>query len=234
MSWILHNDQKSYRVPKAILEELLSEADKGVWHFNLVQGRLFGEKLYGVLNGDGLIEDLRKKQRDLGEVVTFILELPGHFNHVPFETIWNETALFTLDETCHLVRQVTSRNRYRDVKLEHRPISMLFMAGSPIDSKPVLAFEAEEEAITKQIEEHKLPIDIYVEDSGSLKGLRTTLKELKGVDILHLPGHAKLGPDGPISQMESDTGYKVDVMPSQLGELYTPIQRAARTISADC
>jgi tetratricopeptide (TPR) repeat protein len=78
----------------------------------------------------------------------------------------------------------------------------------------VLEFEKEEDTIfgvTKN-----LPVDIDVEDTGSLEGLGEWL-DTNEYDVVHIIGHADIDKEGnPFFWMEDDEGLSVPVKPAQL------------------
>jgi len=90
------------------------------------------------------------------------------------------------------------------------------MACSPLDVYPVLEFEKEEDTIFEIIKD--LPMDIDVEDTGSLEGLGEWLATNK-YDVVHITGHADIDERGkPFFWMEDEEGLPVRVTPSQLWE----------------
>ena len=93
------------------------------------------------------------------------------------------------------------------------------MACSPMDlGDSVLQFEKEEENIQKSIE--KFQIEMTVEDSGSLEGLKNALMQGNGYDIVHITGHAGIDPKlGPVFYMENEIGELAKVTPESLGEI---------------
>jgi tetratricopeptide (TPR) repeat protein len=121
---------------------------------------------------------------------------------------------FLLPHGVHLVRSVSEWGIEKKVSPEGRPLKLLFMACSAMDVEPELDFEQEEEAIFHITE--KLAIDMDVEDSGSLEGLRSQL-ESEQYDVLHLSGHAGIDKNGrPYFIMEDETGYARRVFPDEL------------------
>ncbi|MFC2141194.1 tetratricopeptide repeat protein, partial [Acidobacteriota bacterium] len=102
----------------------------------------------------------------------------------------------------------------RDLLPQNRQLKLLFMACSALDVKPELDFEREEEAIFNITE--KLAIDMEVEDSGSLEGLRGQL-EREQYDVVHLSGHANIDKNGsPYLIMEDETGHEHKIFPDDL------------------
>ncbi|PXF53672.1 MAG: hypothetical protein C4B56_02030 [Candidatus Methanophagaceae archaeon] len=90
------------------------------------------------------------------------------------------------------------------------------MACSPHDVYPVLEFEKEEDTIFEVTRD--LPVEIDVEDTGSLEGLGEWLATNK-YDVVHITGHADIDKEGnPFFWMEDEEGLSVQVTPLQLWE----------------
>ncbi len=89
----------------------------------------------------------------------------------------------------------------------NRPLRVLFMASSPEDVRPELAFEDEEARILDAAGGN---VDLLVEESGSLKGLsEVILSHDPGYfDVLHLSGHAEVRKNTPRFLMENDVGFR--------------------------
>ncbi|MCP5052223.1 MAG: CHAT domain-containing protein, partial [bacterium] len=131
----------------------------------------------------------------------------------PFELLAQGDS-FLLPTRVHLVRRVSDWGSAIQKKPQNQRLRVLFMACSPIDVEPELDYEREEEAIFKITE--NLPIDLVVEDSGSLEGLKEKLVQRR-FDVVHLSGHADIHADGrPFFLMEDETGYRRDVSPGEL------------------
>lgn len=215
--WIYHNDRKNHQISETSLQETITEAGYHDWSRNQVFGKKLGKKLFDLLNGSGgLLRNFQRDHHNSGDHATLGLQLPDELMDLPFEIMWDGSAFFTQVSGLPIVRQVTQKNRFRKRELENRPISLLFMACSPTDTHAVLSFEAEEDSIAKVIEKDKLPVDFHVEDSGSLDGLKFTMKDLQPIDVLQLSGHAGIGEDGPFFQMESEIGRMEKVGPKAL------------------
>jgi hypothetical protein len=73
----------------------------------------------------------------------------------------------------------------KEVYPASQPLRVLFMACSPLDIQPVLDFEKEEEIILDVTRD--LPVDMDVEETGSLQGLHKCL-ETNEYDVIHLTG----------------------------------------------
>jgi hypothetical protein len=87
------------------------------------------------------------------------------------------------------------------------------MACSPLDVEPVLDFEKEEETILEVTKD--LPVDIDVEDTGSLQGLKECLLQ-KEYDVIHLTGHADIEGNTPYFCMENEEGFLEKIPPIKL------------------
>jgi tetratricopeptide (TPR) repeat protein len=109
---------------------------------------------------------------------------------------------------------------------ENRALNVLFMACSPTDVEPELAFEAEEGKILDATERHK--IGLTVEESGCLTELGFLMEEYgRGhFDVLHLTGHATLTQGQPAFVMETETGTAHYASPTEIArELQFQIPR---------
>jgi hypothetical protein len=114
----------------------------------------------------------------------------------------------------HLIRRVSDRGIKRMPEPQNRPLKILFMACSPFDTYPVLAFEKEEDTIFEVTK--NLPVEIDVEDTGSLEGLGEWLETTK-YDVVYITGHADIDKEGnPFFWMEDEEGLPVQVKPAQL------------------
>lgn len=173
-----------------------------------------GQKLFRFLEGDArhlhrALDEAAKQ----GEALLLQLRACKEVADWPFELLAQNHS-FLLAGRVHLLRQVSDWGAEKTVSPEDRPLKLLFMACSPLDVKPELDFEREEETIFQVTE--KLAIDMEVEDSGSLEGLRQQL-ENEVYDVVHLSGHANITATGqPYFIMEDETGARHDVFPRAL------------------
>lgn len=88
----------------------------------------------------------------------------------------------------------------------NRPLRVLFMATSPEGIEPALGFEAEEAAILNATAD--AGIELVVEESGTLDGLRFTVESYEEgyFDVLHLSGHATITGGRPAFLVENELG----------------------------
>jgi len=200
------------------LEEIhrLEESSRDFkWNQSRDLSRQIGERLFTILNGDRqtLLRAL-KEAEGYGEQLQMIVRAEGPASHLPFELLYyNE---FLIPSWIHLIRRVSDWGSQRMPEPENRPLNILFMACSPRDVYPVLEFEKEEDTIFEVTKD--LPVEIDVEDTGSLEGLGEWLAMNK-YDVVHITGHADIDKEGnPFFWMEDEEGLPVQVTPSQLWE----------------
>jgi len=168
-----------------------------------------------LLNGDRqtLIRALSEAEAQ-GKKLQLILKGEGAASTLPFELLYHNGFLVT--SQIHLIRRVSERGKKSEPAPENRPLRLLLMACSPLDVYPVLEFEKEEDTIFDVTKD--LPMEIEIEDSGSLEGLGERLATNK-YDVVHITGHADIDKNGePFFWMEDDEGLPVQVTPSQLWE----------------
>jgi len=131
----------------------------------------------------------------------------------PFESM-AQGERFLVPTALNLVRCASERGAKTKPAPKNRPLKMLFMACSALGVEPELSFEKEEETIFKVTE--ALAVDIEVEDSGSLEGLKGKLA-LEKYDIVHLSGHAGIDDEGQaFFVMEDEAGNPRYVTASEL------------------
>jgi len=191
---IFFNDESSHHVDENELQEAIKQAELGAWKSDGRAGRAIGSHLFQLLNGSG--GHLRSLITDVFHTVEplyLCFNIPLELDVLPIELLFHQSFLL-LNEQIFIIRNVTDRNRLKNISPEKRMLKMLFLACSPIDLEhAMLQFEKEEELILKEVE--KLPLDMRIEDSGSLAGLEEALIEANGYDIIHLTGHAGIEPE---------------------------------------
>jgi hypothetical protein len=193
--------------------ELTPEETGRLWQ-KLPQQLPIGQKLFRFLDGDA-----RHFKRALDHAFKQAEPLQIHLRTCPetddwpFELLADDNA-FLLPSRVHLVRYVSEWGKEKETSPADRELNLLFMACSALDVPPELDFEGEEEAIFQVTE--NLPIDMEVEDSGTLEGLRAKLVQER-YDVVHLSGHADIDEKGqPYFIMEDETGNEHRVFPDML------------------
>ena len=185
------------------------------WNRSIELSQQIGKRLFDLLNDDRqtLIKALTEAEAQ-GNKLQLILKGEGSASTLPFELLYHNGFLVT--SQIHLIRRVSERGKKSKPGPENRPLRLLLMACSPLDVYPLLEFEKEEDTIYEVTKD--LPMEIDVEDSGSLEGLGDRLATNK-YDVVHITGHADIDKNGePFFWMEDDEGLPVQVTPSQLWE----------------
>lgn len=192
---------------------LTAEEIERMWQWPHCQLAI-GEKLFRFLDGDAhYFQQALKESKEKGETLQINIDACSETVDWPFELLARNQE-FLLPARLHMVRYTPGNEKAEKTTMECRPLKLLFMASSPFDVHPELGFEKEEEAVFEITK--KLPIDITVEDSGSLEGLAARLTD-EQYDVIHLSGHANFDKDKcPYFIMEDDTGHSRGVYTGEL------------------
>jgi tetratricopeptide (TPR) repeat protein len=193
--------------------EVTPEETQRLWQYPRHQLEI-GRKLFRFLDGDARhLQRALAEANQQGESLQIHLHACDQAADWPFELLAREDT-FLVPHGLHLVRRVSDWGKEKKVPPWDRPLKLLFMACSALDVEPELDFEREEEAIFRITE--KLAIDMEVDDSGSLEGLRGHLEQ-EQYDVVHLSGHANIAGNGrPYFIMEDETGNAQPVCPAEL------------------
>lgn len=174
-----------------------------------------GQKFFSLLDGDSSrLELALEGARKQGEPLQLFLETDNMTADWPLELLADEKEFLVLRRV-NLIRLVSDFGENRAITPENRPLKMLFMVSSATGIKPVLDFELEEETIARATE--PFYIDLEIEDSGSLEGLRDRLS-VDRYDVVHLSGHAGIDSEDntPFFIMENESGAEQRVKPGEL------------------
>jgi hypothetical protein len=173
-----------------------------------------GQKLFRFLDGDEhYFRQVLAQAYKKGEHLQIHLRTCSQTADWPFELLAQDDT-FLLPDRVHLIRRVSDFGVDKKIPPRDGQLKLLFMSCSAMNGGPELDFESEEEAIYKITGD--LAIDMDVEDSGSLEGLRSKLVQER-FDIVHLSGHADIDEKGqPYFIMEDDTGHKDKVFAVRL------------------
>ena len=172
-----------------------------------------GEQLFDLMNGDNLLVDAIEEARAYGERLQVSVRTKTDLDF-PFELLYH--SQFLVPSTLDVVRRISDFGCKKKPEPENQPLKILFVACSPEGVEPVLEYEKEEDTIFKVTE--NLPVDMDVEDTGSLEGLSRCLEQHE-YDVIHITGHADIDDEGPYFCMEDEEGYLDKVRPSQLQEV---------------
>ena len=174
-----------------------------------------GAILYRWLDGPGerWLATARSRQQPLG----VILDCHARLRHLPWELLHDGGFLTASAGTPLCPIRLASSRASQPLPPANRPLRVLFMATSPSNVEPVLDFEHEEAVILGAADSN---VELVVEESGSLAGLRSLLARF-GVgyfDALHLSGHALMTTAGPRFVFEDDLGGRADASAAELAE----------------
>ncbi len=190
---------------------------------------LIGPRLYDWLDGtERWLSELLNVHGKQGVVLA--IATAHRLAHLPWEVLHDGKG-FLVEKLPGVlpVRWVTGAEPCRiqvQEERENRALNVLFMACSPTDVEPELAFEAEEGKILDATERHK--IGLTVEESGCLTELGFLIEEYgrSYFDVLHLTGHATLKEGQPAFVMETETGTAHHANPTEIArELQFQIPR---------
>ncbi len=196
-------------------DEITPEEVERLWQEPRFQLAI-GQKLFRFLDGENrLLQRALDEAARQGEPFQLLLRACKQTTDWPFELLAQEGS-FLLPQRLHLIRWVSDWGAEKKIPPRDRRLKLLFMACSALDVRPELDFEREEESIFQVTE--KLPVDMEVDDTGSLQGLREQLEQ-EQYDVVHLSGHADIDPTGqPFFIMEDETGFFCKVLPGELWE----------------
>jgi tetratricopeptide (TPR) repeat protein len=219
---VFWNGVFSHAVNKKKSEELLRDTGLNLWKSDVQAGAALGEKLYDLLNGCvGKLEAGLEKANRAGTPFYLYLVSPTELSGLPFEILWKKNFLLQEQHPrIYIIRLITERNRLSPVKTKKPILKVLFTACSPVGlrSDAILQFEKEEESILTAME--RLPVDLTIEDSGSLNGIGDAIRKNEHFDIIHISGHAGFSrKSDPVFFMEDDIGRHEKVTPNMLWEV---------------
>jgi tetratricopeptide (TPR) repeat protein len=151
------------------------------------------------------------------------LQIPATHNlpNLAWELLYNDDFLCANRYSPFTPLRLITKNK-QTVSPANRPLRLLFMACAPENLLPKLNFENEESLILAAIDPAN--IDLVVEESGTLEGLRKWLVNTPKdnfFDVVHLTGHAGKNEDGePVFMMEDDTGQKSETTAEQIADIF--------------
>ncbi|MFS8065559.1 MAG: CHAT domain-containing protein [Byssovorax sp.] len=184
-----------------------------------------GNRLYRWL--DGPTE--RWLERILAEPATLHLDVDERLRHLPWELLCRDGAFLCANPLrpftpVRRVAPATTLPLFTPAPLPaNRPLRVLFMASSPENIEPVLDFEREESLILGATQGH--PIDLLVEESGTLEGLKERIDE-RGqgyFDVFHLTGHADVSDGKPCFVLENETGQARIISADELARTFSNV-----------
>ncbi len=210
----LLDNRHQHDIAEDLLQEALNEARVGMWRNDSQAGFNLGKKLFRLMDGSGSVLSSELKKCDRHKPCEFYITLPTELDALPVELLAEETGFLQVERKLNIYR--AEMDRSSSWEPEDRPLKMLFMAASPIDlEERTLNFEDEEESIQRSVEEW--PVELTIDDLGSLESLATTVKQSQGFDVIHLSGHAVVDlKKGPVFCLENAKGALDKVTPDRL------------------
>jgi tetratricopeptide (TPR) repeat protein len=155
--------------------------------------------------------------------VALHVEVEEGLRHLPWELLLGTDGFLCADAARPFtpVRRVGSSAR--EVTIANRALRVLLMACSPLNVRPVLDYEGEERMILNATRDR--PIELVVEESGTLDGLREQMEShgAKYFDVFHLTGHADVRDGTPVFVMEDELGSRGDATAEEIAEAFSGI-----------
>ncbi|MGA9769375.1 MAG: CHAT domain-containing protein [Blastocatellia bacterium] len=180
-----------------------------------------GKSMYDYLDGDGG-EMTELLERCDGPFVLELIGDPGsepkasQFLEAPWELLANHRGFLAASFRAPLqpLRCVSSP------ELTPRPVAealpLVFMAAQA-DADTLLRYEQEEYAILRAVA--NTPLDVIVEESGSLRYLCDRISQMEGEYLLHLSMHGRFDSAGrPVLVMETEVGGPDYISAAELAE----------------
>ena len=208
------NPEPNYYIEENELQNLLKETRLGLWSNDQIEGQKLGKSLFNLFNrNNGELSTVLEKNITENKDLFLYLSLPLELAEIPFELLYNNDFIAVQDKA-HIIRTVKEKGT--SLERENRLLKILFVSASSVDLEhSTLQFEKEEDLFFKIAE--KYPLDFQVEDTGSLDGIKRSLNEIQGTDILHITGHAGYDSKlGPVFYMEDEFGHMDKVTPQRL------------------
>ena len=157
-----------------------------------------GKDLYQWLRKMTALDDWRRQYRQVA------LHIDGGLHQLPWELLHDEEFFLCAGDFTPVRRAVDFHPQ--DHAAQNRPLRVLFMASSPTNARPELDFEREEARIL----DASGGIELMVEESGSLEGLRRVIADYpeNWFDVVHITGHADVDEKESFFWLEDDLGRK--------------------------
>jgi tetratricopeptide (TPR) repeat protein len=180
-----------------------------------VQLQALGERLFNWLNGqESALQGFQENT---------VLYIPNthDLQHLAWELLHFKQFLCMNQNKPFTPLRLVSEEK-QGVEPAKRPLRVLFMASSPETVKPVLDFEKEEALILEATQ--KLSLELVVEESGSLAGLKEWLSyddESMRFDVVHLTGHAGFEGGKAVFVLEDELGQAQLANADEIAEVFS-------------
>ena len=177
-----------------------------------------GDALYRGLDGpERWLEPILADRSD----VALLLDTDGALRGLPWGLLHATTFLCAQPHRLVTpVRRLSGAGKRTSPDACNRPLRVLFMASSPEAVQPVLDFEQEEARILEATKAQ--PIELIVEESGTLRGLEERLRDFgaEHFDVVHLSGHAGRVNGRPCFFFEDNRGGSDPVFADKLARAF--------------
>lgn len=176
------------------------------------------------LHSNGWLRRIRQTPQPMA--LTIDIEA-GNLRHLPWELLHDGTDFLCANplQLFTPLRRVVDRQY--SWQPQKRQLGILFMASAPEKVEPVLNFEDEEAKILQATA--KNPLDLQVEESGTLQGLEERLTDMpEAPDVIHLSGHADVQDNQPVFLLEDDMGRVAPSTPQELAHTLVATDRYPR------
>jgi hypothetical protein len=117
-------------------------------HFNWNEpstSQKIGKISFDIITGNNKLKNAIKEADAYDEPLKLFIQRINPVPDLPFELLYDSQFLVPLK--VHIIRHVSDYGHKKEVYPASRPLRVLFMACSPLDTQPVLDFEKEEEII---------------------------------------------------------------------------------------
>ncbi|MCP4220110.1 MAG: CHAT domain-containing protein, partial [bacterium] len=189
-----------------------------LWHISRQERLEIGRSIFRFLDGDkGILKGAMETARDAGKKMLLYICACDRCEDWPFELLADGDEFLAPGDLCVIRRRSDYGKTARLKDPENRPLKLLFMSCAPVGGIRTGDCNWEEDAIRNVME--GVPIDMEVEDSGTLAGLKRKLMFRK-YDIIHLSGYGGFdGNEHPYFVMENEEGGEHPVSPRELYEV---------------
>jgi len=203
-----------------------------------------GREIYVWLNGNQYTMDNAVKDADNPFTIEFTIpkrpsDIQKAFIEVPWELLADKTGHLAQDTTLNYspVRCIGNKQKTSRTPSQFR-LNTVFMAASPRNIKPELAYEQEESAILNLHTENALEMDLFVEESGNPDQLARLVDSKKPVDIVHISCHGNIFHDSNNEKnqaylcLEDFTGNMDSITPNSFCRTFSQNRPALTFLSA--
>jgi tetratricopeptide (TPR) repeat protein len=206
-------------LPQAELDAWVAQIERDYRALGVDLLRL-GRRLHDWL--DGPTERWIEQARNLNGELALHIDTAARLRHLPWELLADAIGHLCANPLRPFTPVRGTGAMQGSWPSENRPLRVLFMACSPLDVEPVLAFEKEEAWILAACAKSKEQIELVVEESGTLEGLTYQLRAFgpNYFDVVHLTGHAAVRDGRAIFLTEDACGRQAPCAALELAKAF--------------